>query len=292
MALGCGHEVYRADLKLHILTTFSRKPMFRKRQQETHDEFTGKKELVLRDYVHVVAIDNTSESLDQPECFENDMRVRWEARFDFRPSSKKDSFMNMNSEYLMMDGTPLQIGGRILTEDIGKVDFALDAVKKRSTTARGLALNERIAEDRTEASRLQRARTRGSMLTNVRHVPSPQQPKPKRLKVEDMDSEATTYSPTLLAPTKSTFYGSPPAVKNPVQPREQSAIYSTTDDLDDWEPPAMFAPKAGSTKTHAVIEPEQSFKMPVTTLEGFHLRNTTQVEDKLLTMRSHESHRP
>lgn len=97
--------------------------MSAKRQQKIYDEVTGKCEPALRDYVHVVARDNTSKSEDQPGCFENDMRVRWEAKFNFRPSSKKDSFMNMNAEYLMLDGTPLQIRGRIITEDIGKTSL-------------------------------------------------------------------------------------------------------------------------------------------------------------------------
>lgn len=111
-------EVYRANLKLRILTTFSRTSMSAKRRQRIYDEITGKWESALRDYVHVVAVDNTSESVDQPGCFENDMRVRWEASYDILPSSKKDSFMNLNAEYLMLDGTPLQIRGWIVTEDI------------------------------------------------------------------------------------------------------------------------------------------------------------------------------
>lgn len=279
-------EVYRANLKLRILTTFSRTSMSAKRRQRIYDEITGKWESALRDYVHVVAVDNTSESVDQPGCFENDMRVRWEASYDILPSSKKDSFMNLNAEYLMLDGTPLQIRGWIVTEDIVKVDFALGAVKKRSTTARGLALNERIANDRIKAATSRNSHVRNSTLMEGPRGPRSQQPRSERPKVEDAGFDALEYPPTLFAPERTTLASASPAALNPVQPEEASALYSTPHDLDSWNLPSAFAPKVDNMGPRATVEPERSSKMPATALEGLHVHSTVQIEHEVPAKRS------
>lgn len=119
--------------------------------------------------------------------------------------------------------------------------------------------------------------------------PSPRQPRSKRLKVEDVVSDALEYPPTLYAPERTTLVSASPVALDPVQPQETAALYSNPEDLDNSNLTSAFAPKVENMGSRATDEPGQSSKVPATALEGLHVYSTVQIEQRASAEQAHRS---